>query len=204
MRRKAKQVVLHLVPPIVDREAASATTEFSPCPTGGQVVASSFATAADDVCPSHHSGAPHGKRCEDFLYWYRAPPPARRRRGAPDASRQQIRCCPRSWQTCWTATTNAAPSGETPGANTSPLNAPPRPPTNASSVTAATVVSVTMAGRARQPQAIRLCLRLRLTHDAPWFALRSMSCLGGLVRRRRAGTGIGIGDDIVNSIFDRF
>ena len=36
-------------------------------------------------------------------------------------------------------------SGETPGANTSPLNAPPRPPTNASSVTAATVVSVTMA-----------------------------------------------------------
>ena len=26
----------------------------------------------------------------------------------------------------------------------------------------------------------------------------------GLVRRRRAGAGIGIGDDIVNSIFDRF
>jgi hypothetical protein len=31
-----------------------------------------------------------------------------------------------------------------------------------------------------------------------------LSCLGGLVRRRRAGAGIGIGDDIVDSIFDRF
>ena len=54
------------------------------------------------------------------------------------------------------------------------------------------------------PQAICQCLRLRLTHEAPWFAPRSMSCLGGLVRRRRPGAGIGIGDDIVNSIFDRF
>jgi DNA invertase Pin-like site-specific DNA recombinase len=43
-----------------------------------------------------------------------------------------------------------------------------------------------------------------ISHAAPWFALRSISCLGGLLRRRRAGARIGIGDDIVNSIFDRF
>jgi hypothetical protein len=38
-----------------------------------------------------------------------------------------------------------------------------------------------------------------------WFAQESKFLVAlGLVHRRRAGAGIGIGDDIVNSIFDRF
>jgi hypothetical protein len=59
--------------------------------------------------------------------------------------RADRRWLPRSWQTCWNATTNAAHIAGKPGAATAKPNAPARLTTNASSVTTAPVFSVTMA-----------------------------------------------------------